>query len=60
MSVAVRNTQTSKYFIFVKGSPEMIHANSHLKINNYGEFIKRLSLEGYRSIGFGYREVSSD
>lgn len=35
----------------------MIHESSRLKYERYDEFIKRLSLEGYRSIAFGYREV---
>ncbi len=35
----------------------MIHLNSKLKNSRFDSFIKELSLEGYRSIAFGYREV---
>ena len=35
----------------------MIHNYSTLKHANYDKFIKKLSLEGFRSIAFGYREV---
>jgi magnesium-transporting ATPase (P-type) len=55
MSVLVRNCHSNKSYIFVKGSPEMIHANSSLKYGDYDAFIKKLSLEGFRSISFGYR-----
>ena len=44
MSVMVRNRDTKKVYIFVKGSPEMIHKNSTLKYENYDQFIKKLSL----------------
>jgi len=36
----------------------MIHEYSELKLIGFSHFIKKLSLEGYRSIGFGYREIS--
>jgi hypothetical protein len=29
-----------------------------MKVTGYLNFIKELSLEGFRSIGFGYREVA--
>ena len=35
----------------------MIHFNSQLKNRRFDSLVKELSLEGYRSIAFGYREV---
>jgi len=55
MSVLVKVVGSGKYYLFVKGSPEMIHKCSVFKFVGYDIFIKKLSLEGFRSIGFGYR-----
>jgi cation-transporting P-type ATPase 13A2 len=57
MSVLVRNCSSRKYFVFAKGSPEMIHSHSRLQHQGFHDFVKKLSLEGYRSIGFSFREV---
>ncbi len=35
----------------------MIHLYSQRKINGFDKFIKKLSLEGFRSLAFGIKEV---
>jgi magnesium-transporting ATPase (P-type) len=60
MSVLIRESQTGKCFVFVKGNPEMIHKYSSTKFAGFGEFIKKMSFSGYRSIGFGYKEVRAE
>lgn len=57
MSILARNSASNQYFVFAKGSPEVIHENSKLKYVAFNQFIKTLSLEGYRSIAFGYQAV---
>lgn len=57
MSVLVRSPQTNKHYVFVKGSPEMIHHYSLRKISGFDALVKRLSFSGFRSIGFGFKEV---
>ena len=57
MSVLVRETVTGNCFIYAKGSPELIHRYSPSKQESFEGFVKTLSLEGYRSIGYGYRQV---
>jgi cation-transporting ATPase 13A3/4/5 len=57
MSVLVREPQSGKFYVFVKGSPEMIHHYSLRKVNGFEKLIKRLSFSGFRSIGFGYKEI---
>lgn len=57
MSVLVRDPHSNKSYIFVKGNPEMIHKYSNFKFAGFDEFIKRMSFSGYRSIGFGYKEI---
>lgn len=60
MSVLVRDAQSDKHYVYVKGSPEMIHRYSTLKFDDFEEFVKKLSFSGYRSIGFGFKEVRSE
>lgn len=55
MSVLYRHKESGKYFIASKGSPEMIHKYSQVKVKDYDKFIKKMSLEGYRSIAFGFK-----
>jgi hypothetical protein len=38
----------------------MIHHYSIKKINNFDNFVKKLSFSGYRSIGFGYKEIKAE
>jgi len=57
MSVLVREPLSEKFFVFVKGNPEMIHKYSTFRFSGFDQFIKRMSFSGYRSIGFGYKEV---
>ena len=60
MSVLIRETQSDRHYIYIKGSPEMIHHYSTLKFDDFEEFIKKLSFSGYRSIGFGFKEITED
>lgn len=59
MSVLVKNCRTNRYFAFVKGAPERIDRNSVLKVKDYENLVSNLSLGGYRTIGYGYKEVLS-
>jgi len=54
MSVLVRNDKKQMY-IFVKGSPEKILLNSRNANKNIHLLLNKLSLEGLRSIGLGYK-----
>ncbi len=56
MSVLYR--MGSRHFVVGKGSPEMIHNYSQIKVKGFDSFIKKLSLEGFRSIAFGCREIN--
>lgn len=58
MSVLYRHTESNRYFVVAKGNPEMIHKYSQEKVKDYEAFIKKMSLEGFRSIAFGFREIS--
>lgn len=55
MSVLVRDKSTNKIYNFIKGAPEKIMINSLIKVNNFDEIIRSLSLGGYRTIAFGFR-----
>jgi magnesium-transporting ATPase (P-type) len=57
-SMSVLYRQGSRYFVVGKGSPEMIHLYSQTKVKGFDSFIKKLSLEGFRSIAFGCREIT--
>jgi magnesium-transporting ATPase (P-type) len=54
-SMSVLYRQNNRYFVVGKGSPEMIHTYSQTKVKAFDAFIKKLSLEGFRSIAFGCR-----
>lgn len=58
MSVLVRDPQGGRHTVFAKGSPEMIHNYSLLKLKGFEDFVKKLSFGGFRSIGFSCKEVS--
>ena len=58
MSVLIRDTEDSKYYIFVKGAPEKIFKNSINKVPKYNSIVTSLSLSGFRTIGFGYKMVN--
>lgn len=36
----------------------MLHSNAKERILNFGKTVKKLSLDGFRSIAFGYREIN--
>lgn len=38
----------------------MIHKFSSTKYAGFANFIKKMSFSGYRSIGFGYKEIRAD
>lgn len=56
MSVLVRDTSNNKIYVFIKGAPEKFQ--SKLSIN-FDKKVKSLSLGGYRTIAFGYKEIPS-
>jgi len=58
MSVFVRDTKANKYYVFVKGAPERIERNSKVKFIFFDTLVANLSLGGYRTIGYGYKEVN--
>ena len=60
MSVLVRDCETNKYYVFVKGAPEKIERMSVVKIDNIEKIVQDLSLGGYRNIGFGYKEIEEE
>ena len=47
------------YYVFSKGSPEMIQSLSLKKTmpNNYDEQLDQLSIKGFRIIAFAYRKL---
>ena len=55
MSVMYRVKEHQRHFIAVKGSPEKIHNYAKVKHKGFDDFVKSLSLGGYRSIAFGFR-----
>lgn len=63
MSVLIRDVVRGKYYIFAKGSPEKLLANcSNIAAksqdsNIYTKMIKTLSLNGFRTIAMGYKEL---
>lgn len=58
MSVLVR--LNGNYFVFAKGSPEIIHGFSTRKVKGFDGFLKKLSFSGYRAIGFGMKDVGGE
>ena len=57
MSVLVRDNSSRKYYIFVKGAPERIQQKSTLKIAEFEKEYVHLSLNGYLTLGFGYKTI---
>ena len=57
MSVLVRDKSENKLYAFLKGAPERIDRDSILKVKGYDKKVSSLSLGGYRTIGFGYRQL---
>jgi magnesium-transporting ATPase (P-type) len=55
MSVMFWCEKKRKYFVAVKGNPEMIHHYAAKRVEGFEQFIKKLSLDGYRSIAFGLK-----
>jgi magnesium-transporting ATPase (P-type) len=60
MSVLVRKQSTGELLIFVKGSPELMLRLSITKCHGVPELVKQLSLEGHRTIAYGYKIISED
>jgi magnesium-transporting ATPase (P-type) len=59
MSVLVRDTNKDKIYVFIKGAPERIDRNSIFKFKDFENIVASFSLGGYRTIGYGYKEVPS-
>lgn len=57
MSVLIRDRSTNKIYNFIKGAPEKIILNSVIKVDKFDEIIASLSLGGYRTIAFGFRQI---
>ncbi len=57
MSVMVHDTETDKYYIFVKGAPEIIHKNSTITYSYFDDLLQNVSYSGFRTIAYGYKEV---
>lgn len=60
MSVLVRDTATDKHYVFIKGAPERIDRNSVFRFREFENLVASFSLGGFRTIGYGYKEVSKD
>lgn len=57
MSVLAFDKQTNKYYIFVKGAPEIIHNHSLTKFSYFDGLLQNESYSGFRTIGYGFKEV---
>lgn len=57
MSVLVRDATQKKHYVFIKGAPERIDKNSVVKYSNFETLVSNLSLGGYRTIAYGYKEI---
>lgn len=55
MSVLVYDDELSKYFIFAKGAPEMIHINSTVKFDYFDRVLQNVSYGGFRAIAYGFK-----
>ena len=60
MSVLVHDTKDDKYYIFCKGAPEIIHNNSTFKYAYFEDLLQNVSYGGFRTIGYGYKEISKN
>lgn len=60
MTVIVKTYPQEEYFVFSKGSPELIKKYSTNEVKGFNNLLKKMSLEGFRSIAFGYRQFYPD
>ena len=42
MSVLIKSRSTGRYYVYVKGNPEMIHKYSSTKYSGFDNFIKKM------------------
>jgi len=58
MSVLARDEKNKKYYVFVKGSPELVlkHATNNCK--EVSSLLKNINLEGFRAIGIGFKKIN--
>lgn len=57
MSVLVYDVLEEKYYVFVKGAPEVIYANSTAQYAYFDELLQSVSYSGYRTIAYGLKEI---
>lgn len=57
MSVLVHDVKDDRYYIFSKGAPEIIHINSTIKYKYFESLLQNVSYGGFRTIGYGYKEI---
>ena len=57
MSVLVFDDESSKYFIFAKGAPEIIHNNSTVKFDYFDKEMQNVTYGGFRAIAYGYKQI---
>ena len=60
MSVLVKDPADGKYYVFIKGAPELIYNNSTNKPKNLIEVVESLSLSGFRTIAAGYKQINAE
>ncbi|EAR99787.2 E1-E2 ATPase family protein (macronuclear) [Tetrahymena thermophila SB210] len=62
MSVVSQDTQKNKYYLFIKGSPEVIISRCHSQEQKeaYLQKLHQFAVKGYRVLGLGYKELSFD
>jgi magnesium-transporting ATPase (P-type) len=60
MSVLAYDIQERKYYAFLKGAPELIEKHSIVKFSSFDHLVTELSLGGYRSIAYAYKEVKPE
>lgn len=59
MSVLIEDKQSKCCFVFVKGAPETIQEHCHQKSDFINKKIKDLSIQGYRTLGMGFKTINS-
>ncbi|KAL4438625.1 hypothetical protein ABPG74_015523 [Tetrahymena malaccensis] len=62
MSVISQDMQKNKYYLFIKGSPEVIISRCHSEEQKeaYLQKLHQFAVKGYRVLGLGYKELSFD
>ncbi len=55
MSVLVYDYETSKYYVFAKGAPEVINKNSVNHFAYFDKLLQNVSYGGYRTIAYAYK-----